>query len=204
MPSRLLRYLALGDSYTIGESVPSGQRWPNLLYGRLHEAGIRVSKPRIIARTGWTTRDLLNALGEVELPGLFDLVSLLIGVNNQYQGLGLESFRTEFQSLLQFAISSAGGDPARVVVLSIPDWGSTPFADGRDRAKIRAEIEAFNLVKNMEAKLAGVHFVDITRGSGSMQSDPSWVADDGLHPSGKLYGIWTALVYPIALDILKV
>lgn len=204
MPSIPLRFLALGDSYTIGESVQPDQRWPNKLASRLVGEGIYVSDPEIIARTGWTTRELLNALNERRLSGTFELVSLLIGVNNQYRGLKVGEYRHEFRILLQYALNYAGGDPNRVMVLSIPDWGKTPFAQDRDRVKISVEIAAFNRVNRAEAELAGAHHINIDNVPHHLQTDRSLVAADGLHPSVVLYDAWVKVIFPIACEILQV
>ena len=185
------RYLALGDSYTIGESVPESERFPVQL---ARELGL--SEPAIIAKTGWTTDELGNALDAVRLAGPFDLVTLLIGVNNQYRGRDVEQYRGEFAELLQRAIGFAGGDAKKVIVVSIPDWGVTPFAEGRDRAKIAAEIDRYNAVNREEANRAGARYVDITPISRS--GDPALVAGDGLHPSGKQYGEWVKVILPEA------
>src|SRR5688572_22584734 len=155
-------YLALGDSYTIGESVPAAGRWPSLLAAKLRARGIAIDAPRIIARTGWTTDELDEAIDEAELSEHYDLVSLLIGVNNQYRGRDLAEYRGQFTDLLDRAIGFAGGDARRVFVLSIPDWGTTPFAEGRDRAKIARELDAFNAAAREIAGKRGVAFVDIT------------------------------------------
>ena len=177
------RYLALGDSYTIGEAVPETERFPVQL---ARELGI--PEPAIIAKTGWTTDELSAQLDTVRLAGPFDLVTLLIGVNNQYRGRSADEYRAEFAALLQRAIGFAGGDAKKVVVVSIPDWGVTPFAEGRDRAKIAREIDQFNAINREEAARAGAKWVDIT--PISRGSDPALVASDGLHPSGKQYTEW--------------
>ena len=178
------RYLALGDSYTIGESVAASERFPAQL---ARELGY--GEPQVIARTGWTTDELDAAIDEADPKGPFDLVTLLIGVNNQYRGRTADEYRTHFTGLLQRAIGFAGGKPQRVVVVSIPDWGVTPFADGRDRAKIAGEIDRFNAINREEAARAGAKWVDIT--PISRGTDPALVAADGLHPSGKQYTAWT-------------
>lgn len=177
------RYLALGDSYTIGESVAEAERFPAQLARRLGYA-----EPQVIARTGWTTDELNAAIDEADPKGPFDLVTLLIGVNNQYRGRSADEYRTQFTALLQRAIGFAGGEPRRVVVVSIPDWGVTPFAEGRDRARIAAEIDQFNAINREEAARAGTKWVDIT--PISRGTDPALVAADGLHPSGKQYEEW--------------
>jgi undecaprenyl-diphosphatase len=184
MPStKNARYLALGDSYTIGESVAPSERFPV----QLAEA-LRLGEPQIIAKTGWTTDELNAAIDAANPSGPFELVTLLIGVNNQYRGRDAEQYRGEFAGLLQRAIGFAGGDPKKVIVVSIPDWGVTPFAEGRDRAKIATEIDRYNAVNREEALRAGARYVDIT--PISRGNDPALVAADGLHPSGKQYAEW--------------
>lgn len=181
------RYLALGDSYTIGESVPAEERFPSHL---ARELGL--GEPQIIAKTGWTTDELNAAIDAANPKGPFDLVTLLIGVNNQYRGRDAEQYRREFAALLQRAIGFAGGDPSKVIVVSIPDWGVTPFAEGRDRAKIASEIDLYNRVnfeETAKARAKYVHITLISRGT-----DPALVAPDGLHPSGSQYGQWAKLI----------
>jgi lysophospholipase L1-like esterase len=189
-----LTYLALGDSYTIGEGVAEDERWPVQLAAQLREAGVEMAEPVIIARTGWTTGNLLSAIEHKGELGTFDLVSLLIGVNNQYQGLSLEAYRAEFKELLGIAISAVGGRPERVIVLSIPDWGYTPFASGFDRAAISASIDAFNAVNREESEAAGVHYVDITPSTRPSDYTDGLFAFDGLHPSGAMYALWVEQV----------
>lgn len=198
-----LRILALGDSYTIGESVSVEDRWPVQLAEALRNRGLNVEDPQIIARTGWTTDELTAAIDAAKPQGPFDLVTLLIGVNNQYRGREVEQYRGEFAELLQAAIAYAGGDVRRVIVVSIPDWGVTPFAEGRDRAAIAAAIDRYNAVNKEETLRAGSRYVDITPGSRRAATDRSLVAADGLHPSGAMYREWTAAVLPEALDALR-
>ncbi|HET7435871.1 MAG TPA: SGNH/GDSL hydrolase family protein [Thermoanaerobaculia bacterium] len=188
MPSAT-RYLALGDSYTIGESVPEADRFPVQLARALN-----IAPPQIIAKTGWTTDELNAAIDAANPQGPFDLVTLLIGVNNQYRGRDINEYRTQFAALLQRAIGFAGGDARKVVVVSIPDWGVTPFAEGRDRAKIGEEIDAFNAVNREETAKAGARYADITAGSRNAATDASLVAGDGLHPSGKMYADWVSAI----------
>ena len=203
----MIRYLALGDSYTIGEGVPADQRWPVQLAARLREAGLAVESPRIIARTGWTTDELQAALEAQDPRGPYDLVSLLIGVNNQYRGLDVETYRVEFRELLEQAIALAGGDPGRVVVLSIPDWGVTPFARGQSRGtsadpaddfahKIAHEIDRFNAANRQETEQAGARYVNVTGVSREAADDGALLAADGLHPSGEMYRAWVELAWP--------
>lgn len=189
-PKTDARYLALGDSYTIGESVPASERFPVQLAQKLG-----IPEPQIIAKTGWTTDELDAAIDAANPQGPFDLVTLLIGVNNQYRGRSADEYRTQFVGLLNRAISFAGGDAKKVIVVSIPDWGVTPFAEGRDRAKIAREIDQFNAINREEAARAGAKWVDIT--PISRGSDPALVAGDGLHPSGKQYGEWVKAIAPL-------
>ncbi|HYC88885.1 MAG TPA: SGNH/GDSL hydrolase family protein [Thermoanaerobaculia bacterium] len=183
------RYLALGDSYTIGESVDATERFPVQLARTL-----QLGEPQVIAKTGWTTDELNAAIDAADPQGPFDLVTLLIGVNNQYRGRSADEYRTQFTALLQRAIGFAGGDASKVIVVSIPDWGVTPFAEGRDRAKIAREIDQFNAINREEASRAGAKWVDIT--PVSRRDDPALVAADGLHPSAKQYTEWVTLIAP--------
>ncbi len=194
-----LRFLALGDSYSIGEGVEGSERWPDLLAGMLRADGIRVNEPVIIAKTGWTTDELLAAIEKENPAGTFDLVSLLIGVNNQYRGRDTGNYRSEFRALLLKAIAFAGGKSDRVVVLSIPDWGVTPFAEGRDRKHIARTIDLFNAVNKEESSAHHVHYVDITAFSRQAGNDASFLTTDGLHPSEKMYTQWAQEVLPVVL-----
>src|SRR5688500_7924758 len=197
-----IRYLALGDSYTIGESVAEHERWPNQLASLLQANDIS-TEVTTIARTGWTTDELWKGIQAREINPPYDLVSLLIGVNNQYRGLDIAEYREEFIFLLNKAIKYAGGDAKRVIVLSIPDWGVTPFAKSRDSKKIATEINLFNSINREESEKAGVYYVDITPGSREAVTDSALIAADGLHPSGKMYAEWAELVYPQVLNILE-
>lgn len=198
-----MRFLALGDSYTIGESVAPEERWPVQLAALLNAAGVEVSAPLIIATTGWTTDELAAGIDAANVRGPFGLVSLLIGVNNQYRGRDPEQYRAEFVGLLNRAIGFAGGEPSFVIVLSIPDWGVTPFAHGRDRAQIAAEIDAFNAINREAAETAGARYIDVTPISRQVATDPALIAADGLHPSGAMYAEWARLALPVAGEILK-
>jgi lysophospholipase L1-like esterase len=200
MPSR--RYLALGDSYTIGESVAAQDRWPDQLARSLAETGIQ-TEVTIIARTGWTTDELREGIEQQEITPPYDLVSLLIGVNNQYRGYDIDQYREEFAFLLNKSIEYAGGDPNHVIVLSIPDWGVTPFAWGRDTSKIAQEIDAFNAVNREESEKANVRYVDVTPISRAALEDKELLASDSLHPAGKMYAQWAQLVLPVALEIFR-
>ncbi|WP_127171256.1 SGNH/GDSL hydrolase family protein [Xanthomonas euvesicatoria] len=203
-PGAPLRYLALGDSYTIGEGVAPAQRWPSQLVVGLRTYGWNVAPPQIIATTGWTTDELQAEIDAAAPQGPFDLVSLLIGVNNQYRGRPLDEYRQQFDALLLRAIACANGHPARVFVLSIPDWGLTPFARARsgDAALIGAQIDAFNAIAADRCSAHAVRFVDITATSRDGGDAVDMLVDDGLHPSGAMYARWTALALPAARDAL--
>jgi lysophospholipase L1-like esterase len=198
-----LRYLALGDSYTIGEGVEDAGRWPMQLAARLRDAGIAIADPRIIATTGWTTDELAAAMDAAEPLGDWDFVSLLIGVNNQYRGRAVDEYVGEFHRLLRRAIALAGGRAGRVLVLSIPDWGVTPFAfaSGRDRQVIADDLDAYNAAAGDLCAAEGVAFVDIT-GISRDGGAPEMLADDGLHPSVAQYARWTAAALPVARRLL--
>lgn len=195
-----MRFLALGDSYTIGDCVAETEQWPVQLVNRLQEQGIPISPPEIIAASGWTTNDLAEGIKAVPPQRLYDFVSLLIGVNNQYQGRSREEYRQQFAELLQQAVTLARNDPACVIVLSIPDWSVTPFAAGLHTAVITAEIDAFNAINRAETEKAGAHYVDVTAVSRQAAADPTLIAEDGLHPSGKMYTAWAALALPVVLE----
>ncbi|WP_237587030.1 SGNH/GDSL hydrolase family protein [Pontibacter russatus] len=195
-------YLALGDSYTIGESVPAADQWGMQLAEMLRAEGVAVSDPVTIARTGWTTSELASAIASADPAPTYDLVTLLIGVNNQYRGLPLADYRTEFSALLQTSIRLAKGNPKNVLVLSIPDWGATPFGQGRDRQRVSEEIDAFNAVAKEVTQATGATFIDITPSTRTAAADVSYIASDGLHYSGKMHREWALLALPEAKGIL--
>ncbi len=197
------RFLALGDSYTIGESVAESDRWPVQLAAALRSEGIDLADPEFIATTGWTTDELSRGIDEADPHGPYTLVSLLIGVNNQYRGRDAEEYRGELASLLERARAFAGGNAAHVLVLSIPDWGVTPFAKGRDAARIGADIDHFNAINREESARIGAAYVDVTAISRRAIGEPGWIADDGLHPSAAMYREWAAVALPAARTILR-
>jgi lysophospholipase L1-like esterase len=197
----VFRYLALGDSYTIGESVPTEERWPNQMAQLLETDKIQIELT-IIARTGWTTSELWQGIQTERIQPPYDLVSLLIGVNNQYRGYDIREYRDQFDFLLNQSIEYANGDINRVLVLSIPDWGVTPFASGRDREQIAREINEFNSVNRELSEGAGVHYVDVAPISREVVNNQLLIAPDGLHPSGKMYAMWAEKAYPIVREIL--
>jgi lysophospholipase L1-like esterase len=191
---RPLKYLALGDSYTIGEGVPEEDRYPNQLVKRLNEElNIGMSDPVIIAKTGWTVDELETGINDSKnIAPPYDLVTLLIGVNNQYRGRSVEEFKIEFKQVLLRAIGFAGNLPDHVVVLSIPDWGVTPFATekGSDKLKVASEIDAYNAAKKEICKQFGVFFIDITEHYRAVGAQTEMVVADKLHPSGLVYSFW--------------
>ncbi len=198
-----MRFLALGDSYTIGESVSEAERWPVQLVARLQAQGVSVAEPEIIAQTGWTTDDLVAAIAQADPQGPYDLVALLIGVNNQYRGRSQEEYRTQFVDLLIQAIALADGDPQNVIVISIPDWGVTPFASRQDSTAIAAEIDAFNAINREETANAGANYSDITPISRQAVTNEALIADDGLHPSGEMYAAWVEQMERMILEMIK-
>ncbi|HWJ12279.1 MAG TPA: SGNH/GDSL hydrolase family protein [Gemmatimonadaceae bacterium] len=202
-PAAELRILALGDSYTVGEGVADAHRWPVRLADMLRDRGLNVGTPRIIARTGWTTDELSAAIDAANPDPDYDLVTLLIGVNNQYRGRGDEEYRAHFQTLVNRATAFARGKAARVIAVSIPDWGVTPFATGRDRPAIARAIDRFNAVSREETRRAGAHYADITPISRRALGDASLIAADGLHPSATMYAAWLDVIFPLALRILS-
>lgn len=204
VPPTGLRYLALGDSYTIGEGVEPAGRWPLQLAAALRAEGIELRDPRIIATTGWTTDELWSAIDAAEPLGKWEFVTLLIGVNNQYRGRSVVDYKRDFTELLDRSIAFAENRIERVVVLSIPDWGVTPFAihEASNRENISAEIDAFNAAAREVCEQRGVAFVDITPTSRDRGGDADQVAEDGLHPSAAMYARWTALASPVARRLL--
>jgi lysophospholipase L1-like esterase len=187
-------YLALGDSYTIGQSVPTEDRFPHQTVVRLKQLGFTVSVPEYIATTGWATGNLLNAIASANMKKDFSLVSLLIGVNNQYQGRDTGEYRKQFTQCIEQALLHAGNKKDRVFVLSIPDYGATPFGGMLDRQKITREIDAFNNINVFVSAQYEVSYINITPGSRDALNDLELVANDGLHPSGKEYRKWAELL----------
>ena len=204
--TRKHRFLALGDSYTIGEGVAPSARWPMQLAVALGHAGLAVEEPRIIARTGWTTDELLAAI-ESTHPAAdhgYDLVTLLVGVNDQYRGHSLDSFRGGYARLLERAVAFAGNS-GRVVGVSIPDWSVTPFArtDPRGAPLIAREIDEFNSAGRALVESAGAAFVDVTEISRRASHNSELLAADALHPSAAMYALWIRAILPAALNALR-
>lgn len=188
-----IKYLALGDSYTIGESVAENERWPVQLAEALRKKGRNVDGPRIIATTGWRTDNLKNAVNIAQLKDEYSLVSLLIGVNNQYQGKPVEQFTAEFEELLKTSIKLAGGKKENVFVVSIPDYGYTPYGKAKQE-KISKELDEYNSISRTITEKYGVKYFYITEISRRGLKEPELVASDGLHPSGKMYTEWVDLI----------
>ncbi|MET3978389.1 lysophospholipase L1-like esterase [Mucilaginibacter sp. UYP25] len=195
-----LTYLALGDSYTIGEAVPLDKSFPYQLAANLKASNHVVTNADIIAVTGWTTGDLKQGITQRGITKHdYNIVTLLIGVNNQFRGYGREDYRKEFIELLTGAINYAGGNKKHVFVLSIPDWSVTPFAKngGYDAEKVGAEIDQFNAINKQETEKLGVTYVDITPASRRASYETTLIANDGLHPSSSMYSLWVAQLLPV-------
>lgn len=203
MQTKSYRYLALGDSYTIGESVALNKNFPNQTVALLRKEKISIEDPAIIAKTGWTTDELQEMLNRTRLQVPFDFITLLIGVNNQYRGRSADEYAVQFTQMLQQAIGFAGEKPNHVIVLSIPDWGVTPFAEGRDRAKIAREIDAFNAINEKISNQYKVHYINITAFTKEAATDKTLVTKDGLHPSVKDYGRWAEKVKLVMIKEIK-
>jgi len=197
-----VRFLALGDSYTIGEGVADEDRWPNQLTRALRARGFELDDPQLVARTAWTTDELFDAIAEADPRGPYDLVTLMVGVNDQYRSRPVDSFTKEYVTLVRRAIAFAARSPMRVLAISIPDWGATPFAASRDRAMISGEIAAYNDAGLKLATSLGVRWIDLTEMTREMQSNPALVESDGLHPSGEMYRRWSEYLLAPAAEIL--
>jgi lysophospholipase L1-like esterase len=195
--------LALGDSYTIGEGVAEEERWPEQLVHQLGAQHHPFASAKIIAKTGWTTDELHTGIQEYQLAESYDWVTLLIGVNNQYRGRDLGEYREQFRQLLELAVEKANHDPQRVIVLSIPDWGVTPFATkkGRDPQLIAEQIDQFNKVNREETELLQAHYIDITRLTRDAAAEPErFLVTDQLHPSAEMYRQWATRAAAVIVD----
>ena len=202
--SMKLNYLALGDSYTIGESVGEEERFPAQLFNSKFESKFEKRELKIIARTGWTTRDLLNGMDKEDLVvGQFGFITLLIGVNNQYQGIPFSQYETEFNELMNRATTLLEGDASKIIVVSIPDYSVTPFASSGNTAKIAAEVKQYNDYNEKIASERGARYVYITDLTQDAKDDLSLLADDKLHPSAKNYRQWVSRLVPEVNVILK-
>jgi lysophospholipase L1-like esterase len=198
-----LSFLSLGDSYTIGEGVLLADSFPYQTVQLLRKAGINACAPEIIAKTAWTTDELSASIERTRLLEEYDLVCLLIGVNDQYRGRAVDEFRSGFKKLVEAAIRFSGGHPQNVYLLSIPDWGVTPFAEGRKRCQVAEEIDAFNEVCKMVSGSLHCKYIDITLSQRTDGNNPVFLAADGLHPSGKEYSKWANLLATSVLSSLQ-
>lgn len=202
-PDTLRSILALGDSYTIGQGVPTSERFATQTVRLLAASARPLKNPVYIAQTGWTTIDLQKAIAAAQPSPNFDIVTLLIGVNDQYQRKDTAGYAERFAQLLQSAIGLAGGRKQRVFVLSIPDYSATPFVPAADKERVRREIDFFNSINRRITLAGGVDYTDITPSTRLAENDPSLIASDGLHPSGKEYGKWAALLAPKIEKLLR-
>lgn len=200
--AKQLRLLALGDSYTIGQGVEKDERWPEQLAQTLRAHGIDVAPPEIIAQRGWTSGNVLFQIQRKKFDTTYDLVTIMVGANDQFQNRNTDFFRTDLSQLILGAVSLAGGDPDKVLLFSIPDWGRSPYARGQDAETISKEIDRYNAIIIALAKQNKIEYIDITELSRS-GSGPSLYAEDGLHPSGKAYASWVVSILPHVIGILK-
>ena len=197
------KYLALGDSYTIGQSVAENERFPAQTISLLRAQNISIKDPQYIAVTGWTTANLISAINSQNPQGPFDLVTLLIGVNDQYQGVDTATYRTRFTQLLNKAVELAGAKASHVFVLSIPDYSVTPFVPQPDKARVRREVDWFNAINKHVTLQNNIAYVDITPSSRQAETNPTLIANDGLHPSGLEYKKWAEMVAPLVKQALQ-
>ncbi|HTE24774.1 SGNH/GDSL hydrolase family protein [Flavitalea sp.] len=224
MAATSFKYLALGDSYTVGEGVETGDSFPFQLVRTLNETVKKADNPAeqnpglpgkqnpkkifedpvIIAKTGWTTSELIGAVNDANLKTNFDIVTLLIGVNNQYRGLAPDEYGLEFGQLASVALNFAGNNPSGVFVLSIPDWSAAPFAADRDREMISFTIDRFNELNRQISLRQGFHYIDITKGSRDVLNDASLVTKDNLHPSATEYRKWSDQLVPLISHQLSI
>lgn len=187
-------FLCLGDSYTIGEGVAPDERWPELV-----ARALSLPSPRVLATTGWTVRELLDAMDTTGLwPARerYPAVTLLIGVNDQYRGHAPDATLADHREAFARAVRLAGDDPARVVAIAIPDWGVTPFAADRDRARIARELDALNAAQRAHVRAQGAHWVDVAELSRAHGDAPAYLAADGLHPGPRAYAVWAERIAP--------
>ena len=199
----IYNYLALGDSYTIGESVPLHKSFPYQVVQLLRKKEFNFNAPEIIAKTGWTTEELQDAMSKVTLLSKYDFVTLLIGVNNQYRGGDAIEYKQQYEEILKKAIELANSKKDHVIIVSIPDYSVTTHAETMDTEKISREIEVFNSINKALSIQYKVQYVDITSGSKSVKNDPSLIAQDGLHPSEKQYAVWAKKIVELIASQLK-
>jgi lysophospholipase L1-like esterase len=201
--TKMLKILALGDSYTVGEGLQRAESWPIQLAEQLRKDKLEVDTPLIIAATGWATTDLLRAIARSNLNPPYDIVTLLIGVNDQFQGFSKDTYATRFEKLLLSAVDFAGGESRRVIVISIPDYSVTPFGKRFGPARVKAAIDSFNEINKKLAEDKGVQYVNVTEISRKAAKDTTLLASDGLHPSSKMYAEWVRLIAPLLESALE-
>lgn len=199
----IYNYLALGDSYTIGEGVSLTKSFPYQVVQLLRSKEFNFGAPEIIAKTGWTTDELQDAISKIKLLSKYDFVSLLIGVNNQYRGRDALEYKEQFEELLKKAIELANGKKEHVLIVSIPDYSVTPYANSMDTEKISKEIEVFNGINKALSIQYKVQYVDITETSRNTKNDPTLTTSDGLHPSEKEYAKWAEKIVEVISSQLK-
>lgn len=197
------KFLALGDSYTIGESVREAERFPAQTVKQLKAQNIDVTTLKYIAATGWTTTDLISAINLQNPANDFDIVTLLIGVNDQYQQHNKVSYGTLFKALLNKAVELAGNRKSHVFVLSIPDYSVTPFVNDENKARVSREIKEFNAINKEITIQNNVPYIDITPSTRHAANDSSLIANDGLHPSAKEYAVWAGMLAPLIKKMLQ-
>ena len=196
-------YLALGDSYTIGQSVAANERFPAQTVALLKQQGINIAEPVYIAQTGWTTGNLQNAIATQNPSPTYDVVSLLIGVNDQYQRMDTGGYAVRFTQLLEKSIQLAKGKKTNVFVLSIPDYSVTPFVAAGDKPRVRMEIDRFNAINKRITTAYGISYTDITPSTREAENNPALIASDGLHPSGLEYRKWAEMLAPKMKAVLQ-
>lgn len=201
--SKKIRYLALGDSYTVGEGVASSLSWPYQLVDSLSKKNNYETTVQVIAETGFMVKDLKQALTQDLFDKPYNLISILIGVNDQFLGFSVDEFRSEFTDLINLIISKSTVSQTKIFVVSIPDWGSTPFGGNWDRNKVAKAIDAYNNVLKGVCQIQQIEYINITDISRIGPNDWALVAEDGLHPSGKMYGFWLERIFPRVLKILQ-
>lgn len=201
--SKTYTFLALGDSYTIGQSVQPSERFPAQTVRLIINDSIKITDPVYIATTGWTTINLINAITQQNPPNKFDIVTLLIGVNDQYQRMDTGGYRTRFTQLLNVAINLAAGKKTNVFVLSIPDYSATPFVSASEKARVSMEIDWYNAINKAVTIQNNIAYTNITPSTRQAATDPSLIAQDGLHPSGKEYTKWAQMLAPLIRNAIK-
>ena len=192
-------FIALGDSYTIGEGVNEDERWPNQFVDVAYESGVDFDQPMIIAETGWKTYDLLNAIDQTNFTKKYDYISLLIGVNNQFNSRPIDEFEEDLNKLMD-EMKRIKKNDGSIIIISIPDWGYTPFGESSDMSDISEQINLFNSSLRKFATTNGLKYVDVTEISRRGINEPDLITNDNLHPSGIMYLEWAKKIYNIWID----